>query len=377
MITKDLNNIARRLTFAVRLKYGRSYWSLSRQLRNSILWGDDLFKEFGGHVWLESETWQPSNQVNVWRSSILDSKFQLPSIKYLFLSNVTLLGSDACPILPGKRISSLSKRNSAKFFLEEPAIEIALKSVTSNEVEVGTVRDSKMTLSLVDRFDGNYGHWMCELLPKVALLVDVSRQYARDPHVLLRNNCPKFAVESIKLFFPDVRIEYYHSGLVVSNLLLVQNPTTGYSFLPSAIKIIRKPIMEYIKCNGLGQSGALFYLSRPSNGWRKILNESDLHSTFEYFGIEAINPGDFMFKDQVRLFSAASFLCGIHGSAFINMLFAENCSSLEFIGSYGDVTMASLSTNLGFRHSILQCKAVGDDTVVSVADVRDAISKCL
>jgi hypothetical protein len=361
----------------LRRRYGLSYWKLSPQLRNLISWGDEPFHEHGGCVWLESENWQPNPKVFVLQQKYINQPFCIQSVKFTVISGTVLIGNDGCAKLPSEKICGVSKRSAPKFFLEEQDLFPKILEQSHNRPTEGLGPDIYLTLSLVNRFDLNYGHWMCELLPQVTLLADKCLEWNKVPRVIIRAGAPRFVVESLQLFFPQVTVDPFSPGMEIRNLLVVQNPTTGFSFLPSAIKLIRQPIREYIENISLTPSNGRFYFSRPSKGWRKILNEPDLCETLNHFDITQINPGEFSFHDQVRMFAAARFLCGIHGSAFINMLFAEDCSSLEFVGTYGDVTMASLSSILNFRHSALACQSAGDDAIVDVAAAHVAIAKCL
>jgi capsular polysaccharide biosynthesis protein len=163
----------------------------------------------------------------------------------------------------------------------------------------------------------------------------------------------------------------------LDNLLVVQNPTTGYSYLPSAVRIIKSIIDDYIAANLGDEPTKRIYLARPSDRWRCVLNEPELVSNLARLGIVSINPGDLRFSEQIALFSNANFLTGMHGSAFINMIFSRNCSSLELIGNYGDVHMVSLSTILRFRHRWTRCKSNGIDISANVDEVTKHISEFL
>jgi capsular polysaccharide biosynthesis protein len=361
----------------IRRRYGLSFWKLSPKFRKVIAWGDEAFSAHGGDIWLEAERWQPNPKVFVIQQKYLNQPFQIQSVRYTVVSRTVLIGNDGCAKLPSNKVCGIAKRSAARFFHEE--IDLYHKILENSRIKPaeGLCSDKYLTLSLVNRFDRNYGHWMCELLPQVTLLISKSLEWNKVARVIIRADTPRFVFESLQLFFPRVIVDVFNPGMSVGNLLVVQNPTTGFSFLPSAIKLIRQPIRDYIENTSPIPSSGRFYFSRPSLGWRKILNECDLYETLNHFNIAHINPSELSFEHQVRMFAAARFLCGIHGSAFINMLFAENCSSLEFVGSYGDVTMASLSSILDFKHSALACQSAGDDAIINVAEAHVAIEKCL
>ncbi len=78
-------------------------------------------------------------------------------------------------------------------------------------------------------------------------------------------------------------------------------------------------------------ASAKFYLKRGARWNRGILNEEEVCAFFEEHGWTILEPETFSVKEQIRIFSQAEAVCGLHGSALTNILWAPSgCRVLEF-----------------------------------------------
>lgn len=56
---------------------------------------------------------------------------------------------------------------------------------------------------------------------------------------------------------------------------------------------------------------------------RLLANEITLFTELRKLGFVAIEPGALSFRDQIRIFSEAEIVVGLHGSAFANIIFSR------------------------------------------------------
>jgi hypothetical protein len=78
-----------------------------------------------------------------------------------------------------------------------------------------------------------------------------------------------------------------------------------------------------------------YYLSRrkqsKKTGSRVLLNEYVVERLFEKAGYVIIYPEEFTFREQLRLFSNASSIAGVSGTALHNSLFMKNGQVIELV----------------------------------------------
>ena len=74
------------------------------------------------------------------------------------------------------------------------------------------------------------------------------------------------------------------------------------------------------------------YVSRKAKQRRSFKNHDDVENVFLEFGFEIIYAEDLTFTQQLKLFSEACFIAGLHGAGLTNMIFAnEGCQILEIM----------------------------------------------
>lgn len=67
------------------------------------------------------------------------------------------------------------------------------------------------------------------------------------------------------------------------------------------------------------------FISRADIEVRNLSNEAELLSALRPFGVMPICPGDFSFRTQLELFSAAQLIIGVHGQGFTPMFVSSRC----------------------------------------------------
>ena len=94
-----------------------------------------------------------------------------------------------------------------------------------------------------------------------------------------------------------------------------------------------------------------------SKNIRKIINENEVIEYLEKKGFVSIVLSELSFKDQIKLFSYADFITGLHGAGYANIVFCNpNTKILELKpNSSGDV-IKNLSKNVELRYNDISIK---------------------
>jgi capsular polysaccharide biosynthesis protein len=91
-------------------------------------------------------------------------------------------------------------------------------------------------------------------------------------------------------------------------------------------------------------------------------------------GFDILEPHRLTLAEQIRQFSEASLIVGLHGSGLTNVLFAPQAAVLELFGAYGDGVWFGMTTRLGQSYDAMSCQAVGDDVIVNLEALKQRLS---
>ena len=97
----------------------------------------------------------------------------------------------------------------------------------------------------------------------------------------------------------------------------------------------------------------MYFITRRKTTSRNLLNEQPLLDLLASLGIQAVEPQDLPFPEQVGLFANADVVIGPHGAGLANIVFCKPKSYvIELIPSeYRNKCYWALSANIGFRYA--------------------------
>lgn len=183
--------------------------------------------------------------------------------------------------------------------------------------EVPWIEENVFLLATV--WGGNFAHWLMDSLPRLAL----------DPteKLLMGKSVPSFQSESLAL------LGYEADHIVIPTTSLVRcrklrvylaARTSGIPH-PACLEKIRNRLQVAVgSSEGMARR---LYISRQKTR-RKIINHEEVLPVLKAFGFEEIFCEEMSFSEQVRLFSSAEAIFGVHGAGTLNVLFAPPGSSL-------------------------------------------------
>ncbi|SDU23830.1 Protein of unknown function [Verrucomicrobium sp. GAS474] len=173
---------------------------------------------------------------------------------------------------------------------------------------------------LTDPFDTNHGHFLNDILGRLALFerrgvsraipVVISARLANHPlwRECLANGSPALRDRKWIVMDSETPID---AGRVIFGKSAVNDRETG------------EGVLRLIGCcppppAGPGQA---IFLTRRNR--RSFSNLAEIEAAAEAAGLRVVDPGTLSFKAQMELFADASVIVGPHGSAFDNTLFRQ------------------------------------------------------
>ncbi len=187
------------------------------------------------------------------------------------------------------------------------------------------LRDGECVL-LKQTWDDNYGHWLVESLPRVALVAEL-RNLSSCTFIVGQAPAPmaKVYADSLSLFgIPEGHILALPDEPMRVDRLIYPAPLTVQPWVkaPRVVRVLEQ-IAEWLKHWGAGQKRPeKLYVSRNRTGRRLLRNESELIEVLVQLGYEVVHPEEMSFFEQVVAFSCARRVVGNLGAALTNLAFA-------------------------------------------------------
>jgi hypothetical protein len=173
----------------------------------------------------------------------------------------------------------------------------------------------KEAVSLVTLFGANYHHFLVEVIP---LVIHAKRHLPNHLPMLIPEYYLRFPYIKSYLELLEVKILPYQAKdkVMVKNLYVFKNIQISF-FSGGLIKDIRQTFVPQSK---VSPSRKLF-ISRTKATRRKILEEEKFYQTLTEFGFEILHLEELSIKEQIRSFSDAAIVLGMHGAGLTNMVF--------------------------------------------------------
>jgi capsular polysaccharide biosynthesis protein len=176
--------------------------------------------------------------------------------------------------------------------------------------------------------DNNYGHWITEVLPKVAIVADhfdIRRlKFIVTRHRFLRPSWPMRKIYLDTLAALGVKrnqiVSMSREAVEVERLLyplpMAEHPMTK---APRTIEIL-EGIRDRLITRG--DAPRRLYVSRAKARTRRLLNEAQILRSLRDFGVTTVYPERLSFAGQVRLFAQAELVIGNCGANLTNAVFS-------------------------------------------------------
>ncbi len=219
------------------------------------------------------------------------------------------------------------------------------------------------------RWYNSYGHWLMEILPKIlwARRAGFDGTFVIGPAGGFKPDQKSAAAAVLEVFpmlgIPKEKIIQIDDGeLVDFDRLVYASPL---SWNPNFIHPILKDLYdEFVRTKlEIGRKGSeagreklsRIFVTRNSDG-RNCLNEAELVNIARRYGFVPVDPGAYQpFAEEVRLFTEAEIIIGVHGSGMANCVFAPDSCRILLLGSviFPDRFFHRLFSTMGQRYGVL------------------------
>jgi tetratricopeptide (TPR) repeat protein len=175
----------------------------------------------------------------------------------------------------------------------------------------------------------NYGHWLMDYLPRIAL-------WQGDVPLLVNSPLLPFQRESLVSVGarPDLLLGLDYPGAYRVPMLLYPSLQSLWCDprLPFQAGIITWLRERFASLMAPEPRGRKLFVTRQG-ATRRLLNGDEIERIAEQFGFEIVACETLSFGEQVRLFSEARIIAGAHGAGLVNMVFSPpGAQVIELIG---------------------------------------------
>jgi hypothetical protein len=237
---------------------------------------------------------------------------------------------------------------------------------------------------------GCYGHWLIEVLGRLALLerygVQYDKLYVPQDYAFQKESLALWGIDSEKIIDSSQVPLIQAKELIVPSLVCRKYPALPRK--PLCCMYSTSWIVEYLRNKFLPlllqmQSDKQFskkiFISRNDAGSRRVINEDEVFALFEPLGFERYFLTELSFIEQVRLFENAEMIVAPSGSGLTNLIFCNPGTCIvELFQARGDCTFFYLSQLVGLKHICLQSMIFSQgggffDTTISLDLIEDFI----
>ena len=171
-----------------------------------------------------------------------------------------------------------------------------------------------------------YGHWLAEILPRLAILEAAGESLERLSFPVPEDT-PKFGLELLTLCgVPAGQIVTYGKDEVLraDEMLvptLMHNGVRYAPLLADAVALFKRGVAKAGHSLASGSAPARIYLAR-GGGNRRMMNREPLQALAEAAGFTCLQPEKMSLPEQIAMFAGAREITGEYGSAFHTALFS-------------------------------------------------------
>ena len=201
----------------------------------------------------------------------------------------------------------------------------------------------------------NFHHWLIDLLPRLGLVRRAGYELSRFDHVIVNHAHRGYQLSTLARLgiSADKIIDANEAVFVRCDSLVVPSLKANHQTLPAAdVAFLREAFLE---SSPVRPGHRRIFISRKDAAFRRLTNETELHSLLRAHDFEIISPAGMDVSTQARLFSEAAVVAGPAGAAFANLVFAT--SPAQVIEIAPPQWLAAfhwmISARLGLAHTIL------------------------
>jgi Glycosyltransferase 61 len=223
----------------------------------------------------------------------------------------------------------------------------------------------------------NYYHWMIELLPRLQLLDEHPELI--DLPLIVPAEAPGFLRETLRLSGYLNQVQFIQRGVQRFDSLYIPSLLSPPSHpSPKAVSWLREKLAAW-RFPGAPTKHRRIYISRRDAPTRYATNEDEVVEMLARFGFVAVKLSDYTVIQQIRLFSEAHIIVGLHGAGLANLAFCfPGTYVLElFLTGWFTNAFYHISLIQKLRYGYLVCPKDGDGQYVPVGELKALVERVL
>ena len=201
-----------------------------------------------------------------------------------------------------------------------------------------------------------YFHWLLETLPTALRAFDASP----DATLLVHPDSPRYVWDGVRLFFSalqqcDIAVSERPVAVGAAQLVAIDEYC---GFVAAAdVVLLRERAGAHLQQSG-SEGGKLLFVSRRLARARAEVAPPSLDEALRDLGYEVVVAETLDLADQIKLFSSAGGIVGLHGAGLANMIWAPpGCRIVELFppGVFNDCYgRLALTCGHSYRYEVLE-----------------------
>ena len=168
-----------------------------------------------------------------------------------------------------------------------------------------------------------YGHWMMDVLPRLAVLERLGISWQEADHYFVNSYQRHFQSRSLELL--DIPKHKWVSGEKISHvqcekLIAPSLPGLSGNMPDWAVTWLRNRFLPHAKNPQLGSK---IFVVRKSPSGRNLLNQNHIIQELQKYGFVEVELERLSFEEQIGAFYYADTVIGANGSGMFNMIFCQ------------------------------------------------------
>ena len=188
-----------------------------------------------------------------------------------------------------------------------------------------TVDGDRRHVLLQHPSDANYGHWMIDVLPRIALLRDrvdlaqclfaVSEQSSAAMRRVVEDSLGLFGISPEQILVLDRQVHEFERVTVLGSLS--RHPLTKSPLLIEILAELGAQVPAAPRRERL-------YVTRRGVHRRRLVNEDDLTALLVEHDYRVVAPEELTVREQISVFRGATNVVGVMGAALSNLAFSPD-----------------------------------------------------
>ncbi len=182
-------------------------------------------------------------------------------------------------------------------------------------------------------YSDNYYHWLVECLPRYVLALELSESLSLPKCFIIPaalKNWQEAMLAAIGIEPEHCIIDARTEGFLCDEIIALDLLSFDMMSHPLTLEILKRRLPADWFEQDQPPSRKLM-IARPKNHMRRLCNQNTVIKIVRKFGFEVVYPELLTFKEQIKLFGAATHVIGAGGAALANLMFTPpSCQILSF-----------------------------------------------